>query len=79
MEMDCGCSAAPIAAGCGCNGGYAPAAAPAPAPAAAPVEIQQPVEAAPAVVPPANASGNRIKTPVVDPNSFIIRNTGYRN
>jgi hypothetical protein len=49
------------------------------------MEVQgQPIEApavpaAPAAAAPANASGNRIKAPTVDPNSFIIRNTGYRN
>jgi hypothetical protein len=42
-----------------------------------------PMDAAPQgngdVVAPPDAGANRIKTPNVDPNSFIIRNTGYRN
>jgi hypothetical protein len=71
----CGCAAAPVAAGCGCNGGAVPV-------QGAPMQAA-PMDAAPQgngdVVAPPDAGANRIKTPNVDPNSFIIRNTGYRN
>jgi hypothetical protein len=47
------------------------------------MEVQgQPAQAQPAgevVTPPASSGANRINAPMVDPNSFIIRNTGYRN
>lgn len=72
----------PVAAGCGCNGGAVPVQG---APMQAAPADAAPADAAPAqqgnggVEVPPDAGTNRIKTPMVDPNSFIIRNTGYRN
>ncbi len=79
---DCGCggytSGGYVSAGCGVDGGsYAPAQGG----QVIPVEAQ-PQGAAPAgevVVPPTTTGRNQIKAPAVDPNAFIIRNTGYRN
>lgn len=67
---DAGCGGQAIAAGCGCNGGYINQ--------AAPTHAEPAMEENGIVAPPTGETG-QIRVPRVDPQTFQIRSTGYRN